>query len=255
MLNTTVLLLNLRAWPLRHEAYLKTLEGLADLVHSYPNCNLVFLNEFIYGKDRYYWKYLQRLLPEYFIVEPFGYNDENYKSATSSVLVKKLTFSKVQARSLGYTTEISDETDFSYLYNYLYIENDGNHFTCINTHCVQLSLLDNKPVEYKLKRVAKHNALWNAILNVIPAINDDSLLVMGDFNADMSDPKMQMIDAIVEDTFDGDASKAKYTYINPSGESKRYDLIFSNQGGKSIIDPKPLYEKWSDHAAVIYTAS
>ena len=59
-----------------------------------------------------------------------------------------------------------EDKDYSYLYNILYIKNGDEYCTFINTHCVQLSLLDHFPTELKLQRYAKHLALWKDLLKV-----------------------------------------------------------------------------------------
>ena len=241
--------INLRGWPLNHQRHLDSINGLVSLVRKEQPA-VVGVQEFVPGKNKWYWNKLKEILPDYIFFTPLNYDWEaHWRSAINLLLVKREKGISFVNKTLALPND--PELDFSGLYNWLeYTDTDGLKHEIFHMHAVQLSN-DGKPIEYQKMRLKLHNAFWQAVHEQVLVNNNISLIIMGDFNADSTDVNIKLIGSVLPDTFRESDSPVLFSYIDPAGNSHRYDHIFATSG-RSYLDPAPVLAGYSDHAAVIY---
>lgn len=138
---------------------------------------LISLQEIIPGKDRKYLKQLAFLFPEYYLVEPVGFSEKNYRSAINILLINKELVAE-------YKTEvISTNESYSLLYNYVKIElKNGTLLNVINAHVQQTSDFTGKADWYVQKRLKNHKDFCDDIIKKCEQHKNDNLIVLGDLN-------------------------------------------------------------------------
>lgn len=226
---------NLRGWPLSHEAFIRTLDKLAETINN-NWFEVVALSEMIPGKDEFYIKYLMDSLNDpYALVRPVYDLDTHYRSAVNVILIRQV--GRLRNASVN-TLRMPNDEEFSGLYNYAFV----NGVAIINCHLIQL-FNEDKPVEYQEERRRKAEAFKKAIEEEVSILLDRGakVLVCGDMNSRTYNPSSQLR-----------VRTHAATFFDSDGHGHPYDKVITNIPGGTVSLVMDLWPDFSDHRGLVY---
>ena len=247
-----ILDLNMHGWPVISQQIIRSLNGLAELTKTHKP-NVLCLQEAVPGRNLYYFNILKSLLPDYEIVLPLGFNEENYKSALSICLIQKSY--ELELLELSSVPFSNSDYDYSYLYNLILLK-DVHDSNAQPTYILNLHMVSqwnsNKPLYYQMQRRLKGSCFWCDVLRKADELKDRRILAIGDFNAKWStNGYYRLLASMLKDTI-ADEFKLYPTYISSTNGIKEVlDHALSSIPGKTYVDTTPLLKGYSDHAALI----
>lgn len=225
MENNMLITLNINSikYKLTDLSYSERLKRIFSILRctKYNDCerlpSIIGLQEVILGYGDQYFDMIQKFMPEYKIIKPYGYKKENYKSSTNILLVRKDVLVRYVSKQL------SSKENGGYLYNYIFLNTKFGKYIILNLHLPQLNVFEGRSDKYVKWRKEIRDCLLKSIYIEIAKHPDAKIIIMGDLNCLEDSEEILKLKAL---NMVNITEKNKPTYFNNDFGNKSIDYVF-----------------------------
>lgn len=225
MTNNILITLNINGYnhKLTNLTYADRLTQIIGILRNtnYNNSNqlpsIIGLQEVILGYEEKYYSLIQKLMPEYKIIKPYGYEAENYNSTINLLLVRKDILIRYVSKQL------TSQENGGYLYNYVNLNTSFGKYLVFNLHLPQLSVFEGRTKEYIVWRKEIRKELFKAVCRKIAQYPDAKIIILGDMNCLENAEEISKLKALDMINI---TERNKPTYFNKNYGNKAVDYIF-----------------------------